>query len=491
MRFYFGYGINGDRARKARVQFLVGTAWYFSQLTACITILAIAAHRESPTLPGRNEWGACRRPIQVWVIIWALKTTLSLGLCRWTYVMDRQMRSNMDTLDQIDGDVNAARGTANPSGTRPARPETMSADRRRTLETVQRRALPHAAIYSRLSMFSTFITLVWFLTAHILEYTTIDTCRISAPHLWWMIFAIMCIMYVMVLEVLFLGFVVFIIAPITFLFCNILLLVIGRHPYQNPNNTVLRPEIGKLSKSVVDKIPLVIYIPPPPDEADKDAPPTVVEKQNQPGTSFAYPPTPKKDAAPKKRKFRFLRLKKRSKPSTADEDKQALPSGPAPSQADAELGEARWEDRWEEHEAYPFVRIGGNRAVCSICLVDFEEPARRGGASGAEAEAGQAEALAESGSGSSGVAVPVSPSEPQVEEQHVAVEEEPRNEEEADKLRLADAGAGEGPELLRLLGCGHAFHQTCVDPWLTNVSGRCPVCQQAIEVPEKEKKNSR
>lgn len=55
----------------------------------------------------------------------------------------------MDTLDQIDGDVNAARGTANPSGTRPARPETMSADRRRTLETVQRRALPHAAIYSR------------------------------------------------------------------------------------------------------------------------------------------------------------------------------------------------------------------------------------------------------------------------------------------------------------------------------------------------------
>jgi hypothetical protein len=40
------------------------------------------------------------------------------------------------------------------------------------------------------------------------------------------------------------------------------LICIGRHPMQNP--TAIKPEIGKLSKSIVDSIPLVNYIPAPP-----------------------------------------------------------------------------------------------------------------------------------------------------------------------------------------------------------------------------------
>lgn len=36
------------------------------------------------------------------------------------------------------------------------------------------------------------------------------------------------------------------------------------------------------------------------------------------------------------------------------------------------------------------------------------------------------------------------------------------------------------PEPLRLLLCGHVMHKTCVDQWLTAVSGRCPVCQRAV-----------
>lgn len=43
-------------------------------------------------------------------------------------------------------------------------------------------------------------------------------------------------------------------------------------------------------------------------------------------------------------------------------------------------------------------------------------------------------------------------------------------------------GVGEGDQVepLRLLDCGHVMHMTCVDQWLTTVSGRCPVCQKAI-----------
>lgn len=68
----------------------------------------------------------------------------------------------------------------------------------------------------RLSLLSSLMTLSWFLTANILAYTSINTCRTSSPHLWWLTFGILCIMYLMVLEVFLLGFVVFIMAPLLF-----------------------------------------------------------------------------------------------------------------------------------------------------------------------------------------------------------------------------------------------------------------------------------
>ena len=30
-------------------------------------------------------------------------------------------------------------------------------------------------------------------------------------------------------------------------------------------------------------------------------------------------------------------------------------------------------------------------------------------------------------------------------------------------------------EDVRLLPCGHQFHPPCIDPWLVNVSGTCPM----------------
>ncbi|RKP37276.1 hypothetical protein BJ085DRAFT_17748 [Dimargaris cristalligena] len=32
-------------------------------------------------------------------------------------------------------------------------------------------------------------------------------------------------------------------------------------------------------------------------------------------------------------------------------------------------------------------------------------------------------------------------------------------------------------ELLRRLPCRHAFHATCIDPWLTKKCARCPLCR--------------
>lgn len=95
--------------------------------------------------------------------------------------------------------------------------------------------------------------------------------------------------------------------------------------------------------------------------------------------------------------------------------------------------------------------------------------------------------------------------------QEVQVEEV--TQADAERLKLEDAG--DGPQPLRLLACGHVFHvrfktqftnigflkltdvfllglqKTCVDPWLIDVSGRCPVCQRPVEIPDSTSKKER
>jgi hypothetical protein len=168
----------------------------------------------------------------------------------------------------------------------------------------------------------------------------------------------------MVLEVIILGLIVFIIAPIILvcyldtifltsliiiavqLVWNIFLMCIGRHPLQNP--TMIKPEIGKLPKSVVDRIPLVMYIPPPPG-ASSDTPIKIPE------AAYTYPPEP--------RRFKFLRYKGKMHVDASKETKQGKKS----SMTDPET----WEDHWEQ-DGYPFVILESNRAACAICLLDFE-----------------------------------------------------------------------------------------------------------------------
>lgn len=84
---------------------------------------------------------------------------------------------------------------------------------------------------------------------------------------------------------------------------------------------------------------------------------------------------------------------------------------------------------------YPLHPLPPHRATCPICLVDFETPDLHVTPTRGASAKGQ--------------------------------EEEEQSEE------------GE-PEPLRLLPCGHVLHRSCVDEWLTSVSGRCPVCQRPL-----------
>lgn len=227
----------------------------------------------------------------------------------------------------------------------------------------------------------------------------------------------------MLLELLLLGLIVFVIGPIVYvgsmgartapaysqssqLVWNVFLMCIGQHPLQNPHS--IKPEIGKLSKAAVDKIPLVLYIPTPEDQEPGPIP--------KPSPAHTYPPTSPKPKQPKRRFF-FLRKKRPGEPGPNEKGK---------SQGNSSSGDS-WEDNWEKGE-YPFVRLEGNRAACAICLMDFDEPKRIGGHPGKNGKDGDGETKG-------------------------AGDEDSKPHEE---LRLEDAG--EGPQPLRLLACGHVFH---------------------------------
>ncbi|CCM01466.1 uncharacterized protein FIBRA_03520 [Fibroporia radiculosa] len=486
-------GLEGPnaKARRELLSLIWNLGFGFIQFVVVITMLVYSAHHESPTDPGLSEWKACNKPLGVWDSIWLVRVALGCFLSVWGWQRQRAVRQIQERR-QRGNDPETPRPTMSPRqlsaiGSTGPTPRSLrspsvgaagqSPPGSEPNPTVN---LAHTVLFARLTLLGTFMSLAWFLTAHILEYTTVNDCRFTSPHLWWLTFGILCILYIMILEIFLLGLLVFVLGPVLYLLWNIVLLCIGRHPLQNPH--YIKPDIGKLSKSVVDDIPLVLYIPPPPDETPDGT--AALSPIPVPPTAHSYPPKPKRSttAPAPKRRFAFMRkvVPHRAKKSKSDLGDSSEKTGTHTlKRANVDPEKMTWEDRWEPGE-HPFVRLEGNRAVCAICLLDFEEPRRADGVLSNETPTAPTVASADEVVQNKEIVPTQKDAASGEEAEEILVEEV--SQEERDRLKLDDAGEGAQP--LRLLFCGHVFHQTCVDPWLTEVSGRCPVCQRAVEFPE-------
>ncbi|KAI0049876.1 hypothetical protein FA95DRAFT_1604035 [Auriscalpium vulgare] len=496
---FFGYGRN-NKPRKELVTVIWAVVSDTAQIITIIALLAYSAHHKSALVPDKSEWDACGKPLGVWDSLWVARLTLDIGLSYWRWSLERTKRDRL--LRDLEMDGSAPRGSSRISRTQGGgniELGTVGPPAQRRITASQARANEaYPKTYVRLTGIGSTTTLVWFVLVHIFLYSSIHSCRHTSPHLWWLTFGVLSVMYLMILEVVMIAMLVFVVGPILYLAWSVFLLCIGRHPIQNPH--YIKPEVGKLPRAVVDAIPLVLYIPPPPEDfPDKQPPPAAVRSpkspsasllrftakatapanSNIPNTSTIAVPAPAHTVAPpistgptpsappvngtptapaRRHRFRFLRVPfKRRRASLASES-----AGGGKGKG---KGSGTWEDQWERGAyALPFVRLEGNRAACAICLEDFEAPQRVDG----EDKEGKG----------------VAPVETSTKLHGEGTDRRGGGGEdaEADALRLEDAGQGVQP--LRLLACGHAFHKTCLDPWLTDVSGRCPVCQRPVIQPE-------
>ena len=276
------------------------------------------------------------------------------------------------------------------------------------------------------------------------------------------------------------------------------MLCLGR-PLDSRGNPQIRAEIPKLDQKHVNMIPLVVFIPEEDSTVEEEKQeehtyPPQTPSQNEPSassdaTQVTTPAPAGETSAPKAKKPRFRFLRRKTKPvvDTPTEQKQ-VEKGAETKGEKAE--EDPWEARFERNE-HPFVKLDGNRATCAICLCDFVAPRPRGtvepGPSSTPGPSHSAlPALAPpsaEASQRSSLVVPSDQEGPDGKEKEKrrskTIKKTKKEKEEKEKVE-EDDGVGVPGEPLRLLACGHVFHKQCLDPWLLDVSGRCPVCQRKV-----------
>ncbi|KAJ4497162.1 hypothetical protein C8R41DRAFT_230632 [Lentinula lateritia] len=186
---FFGYGNDASKVRKELVSLIWRLGWGFAQMVSIVVVLALFAPKASPTVPGANEWTACNRPLGVWSCLWLGRTIVGGGLLG----MDSRPIHNRNTrIDPESGQ--RASNSEHLEQTRSHNPQQPPFPSINSPQT-QNDHLPHTVMFRRFSLFSSMYGIIWFLTAYILVCTSLKTCRLSSPHIWWLTIAILCTMY--------------------------------------------------------------------------------------------------------------------------------------------------------------------------------------------------------------------------------------------------------------------------------------------------------
>ncbi|KAI0658838.1 hypothetical protein C8Q70DRAFT_990855 [Cubamyces menziesii] len=437
------------RARRRSVSLFIFFSLAVSQVIVIAALTGYSASRKSPepSHPGQSEFGACS-DLAILNLIWLARVVMVCYLYFWARWMKRVLlrrRQNnanpqraQPPLD-AQGNIDLEAATFAPEPTPPSLSDYLC-------------PMNVIAMHILLIKLSPALTLVWSFIALLLSIERDSHCRTAAPTVSALTVVILLVIYIRIV-------------------INALLSIFR---VTMARRRAGQPAIGKLSQSEVDRIPLVLYIPPPPgdDGTSPISPP--------PPTHSLVSSLPKMTSHPyKPKKKRFIMFK----PKHQQEEEHASLQASALNIFGPLTNSDPWEAMWEP-APYPLVRLPENKATCTICLCEFEAPRKLGAKLPAEGD-GEAHEMT--------AVLPHSPSPDaaQTGQNIEEVEVEAPHPADAGTVERADAEGGDAPQPLRLLGCGHAYHKDCIDPWLTQKSGRCPYCQTRVEVPSPPAKQRR
>ncbi|KAG8901750.1 hypothetical protein FRB99_005119 [Tulasnella sp. 403] len=387
----------------------------FSQVIVVIVLLSLSgtiwAAKNDPHI---SEWRGCDRPLGAWSTLWGVRACFNLLMHGWEWrrYWDRRRRqaprdvenpaSRSAVLPRSPGPLPASEIRAPPSTSVPlGRPSSYSVPIvthqatqpsisavERGVEVERTRPQPVQAsrnarapdssdqMFDRMDTILTILGIVHFVGNNIFLYTSVYSCRVVSPHVWWLAFGIVCLGYVIVVELLLIAFVVFVLGPFLLLVLNILMLCLGRRVDAN-GNPQIHAEIPKMDKRLLEFIPLKIYIPSKEEPAEDAA----LNATNGTSVNLTYPPiSPTKiadssavtsTAPPTSNRHDgfFGALFHRLRPSKALR-------GPLQAKLSSVEPENAYEAQFESGP-YPFIQLEKNRATCYICLSDFVPPRRR------------------------------------------------------------------------------------------------------------------
>lgn len=243
------------------------------------------------------------------------------------------------------------------------------------------------------------------------------------------------------------------------------MLCLGR-PVDRHGNVIVRAEIPRMEQSLIEKIPLVVYIPPQEPEAKSQAELNGASEPRESGRNDSENAVGTEETSAAKKthgasnatssrptRTRFAWLSRHGGKSKAPK---------ATMWSDAQLI-SEGDPRFEKCE-HPFVVLDSNRAMCYICLSEFVEPKRKEGVPPASPRPKTPQPATEEGQSSTphiktGDETEQDPSSSDVKQ---AKGKEPVQEDITEATPEAtpetEEDLGTPGEPLRLLACGHVFH---------------------------------
>ncbi|KAG8945904.1 hypothetical protein FRC00_009877, partial [Tulasnella sp. 408] len=280
------------------------------QVVVIVVILALAGSKykskhQEPWDQNISEFEDCDK-LGIWNALWAVRASFGCGMIVWEwkrYMAKRERAIRRRTADielattdlgdpadhqlqwgtevrgppenlpspvlvpepvVIHSSQNRGAELASPSGSRPLPDRAPSSEpppRRSPRREPRQPPTPGDALFDRMDTFLTATGLIHFVVNHIWLYTSVHTCRVNDPHVWYLGLGIASLGYLIVLELLLIAFIVFVLGPILLLILNLIMLCLGR-PVDRHGNVIVRAEIPRMEQSLIEKIPLVVYIPP-------------------------------------------------------------------------------------------------------------------------------------------------------------------------------------------------------------------------------------